>query len=100
MLVAAMKLSSYNMYAENYHMSAVAWREMAEEFPNIEVRTFPDEVIAAMKEANEELIAEAKQESPLFAKIVESQEEYMEGARAWTRISDYDYLTDNLEPED
>ena len=100
MLVAAMKLSAYNMYAENYHMSAVAWREMAEEFPNIEVRTFPEEVIAAMKEANDALIAEAKQESPLFAKILESQEEYMEGVRAWTKISDYDYLTDNLEPED
>ena len=63
----------------------------------MKIRTFPPEIIAAMKQANEDLLAESAANDPVFKEILESQNAYMKIARKWTEISDYAYLKDNLE---
>ncbi|WP_428026007.1 TRAP transporter substrate-binding protein [Arcobacter sp.] len=95
-LVVAMKLSSYDMYAQNYDMSATAWSKIATDYPNIKIKTFPKPVMDAMKKANEELLVEMTKDQPLLKEILDSQKAYQKKAREWTKMSDYLYLKDNL----
>ena len=95
-LLTAMRVSAYDMYIQNYHMSSQAWATMLSEYPNIKVKTFPKEVMDAMKKANTELLEEVKKESPIVKEVLESQEAYQKKARKWTEMSDYLYLKDNL----
>lgn len=96
-LVSAMKLSAYDMYIENYAMSADAWSKIATEYPNIQIKTFPTEVMDAMKKANDNLIVEKTKDNPLLKEIIDSQIAFQKKARAWTTMSDYLYLKDNLQ---
>ena len=89
--------SKARMYWENYAMSAEAWSKMGADYPNIKVKSFPPEVIAEMKATNTRLIAETSAKDPMFKKIMDSQAAFMAKARAWTKISDYLYLKDNLD---
>ena len=63
---------------------------------NIKVKTFPKEVMNAMKKAKNELRIEMGNKSPLLKEILDSQDAYMKKAREWTKISDFLYLKDNL----
>ena len=95
-LLTAMRVSAYDMYIQNYHMSSEAWDSMVKEFPEIKVKTFPKEVMDAMKKANEKLLTQSKKESALVKEVLESQEAYQKKSRKWTEMSDYLYLKDNL----
>ncbi|MGK2907605.1 MAG: TRAP transporter substrate-binding protein [Desulfuromonadales bacterium] len=96
-LTIAMEFSAYDMYARSYHESAVNWASIEKEYPEVKIRTFSPQIIAAMKKANAELLAEASASDPVFKEIFDSQTAYMKMARKWTEISDYAYLKDNLE---
>ena len=91
-LKTAMRTAAYDMYIQSYHDSAINWENMKQEFPNIQVKTFPQEVTDAMRKANDELLAEKAAADPLAKKILDSQAEYLRKARAWTDISDKAYL--------
>ncbi len=96
-LTIAMQFAAYDMYARSYHESAVNWASIEKEYPNVKIRTFSPEIIAAMKKANDELLAEMAAKDASFKEILDSQRDYMKKARKWTSISDYAYLKDNLE---
>ena len=91
-LRTAMKVSAYDMYIQSYHESGVNWATMKTEFPNVEVKTFPKDVLKAMRIANQELLDEKAAADPLAKEILESQAEYLKKARVWTNISDRAYL--------
>jgi len=91
-LRVAMRTAAYDMYAQSYHMSAVNWDLIKQEYPNIKIKTFPKEVLDAMRKANEELLAERAATDPVAKKIIDAQAAYMAKARAWTEISDQAYL--------
>lgn len=91
-LRVSMKLASYDMYIQSYHESAKNWVTMQTEFPNIQVKTFPREVLLAMKGANQELLDEKSAEDALAKEIIDSQANYMKQVRVWTNISDRAYL--------
>jgi TRAP-type mannitol/chloroaromatic compound transport system substrate-binding protein len=95
-LTIAMQYAAYDMYARSYNDSAVNWAKISEEYPNIKIRTFPAEVIAAMKTENQKLLDETAASNAEFKEIYESQKAYMKKVRKWTEISDYAYLKDNL----
>ncbi len=92
-LRVAMRVAAYDMYAHSTHESAENWASMKSEYPNIQVKSFPTEVLQAMKDANDELITERAAADPLAREIIESQAAYLKKARAWTRISDQSYYT-------
>jgi len=96
-LTSAMKLAAYDMYIENYDMSAKAWDEIAKEYPNIKIMTFPKPVMDAMRKANDELVAEESSKNPMLKKILDSQHAYMAKVREWTKMSDYGYLKSNMD---
>lgn len=91
-LRTAMKVSAYDMYIQSYHESGVNWATMKTEFPNVEVKTFPKDVLKAMRIANQELLDEKAASDPLAKEILDSQADYLETARVWTNISDRAYL--------
>lgn len=95
-LLTAMKISSYNMYIQNYDMSATAWSKIATEYPDIKIKTFPKPIMDAMKQANKELLTEMSKDHPLLKEVLDSQAAYQKKAREWTKMSDYLYLKDNL----
>ena len=96
-LTIAMQYAAYDMYARSYHESAVNWASIEKEYPEVKIRTFSPEIIAAMKQSNEELLAASAASDPVFREILDSQNAYKKMVRKWTEISDYAYLKDNIE---
>jgi len=91
-LVLTIRLAAYDMYIQNYNMNAKAWKKMKAEYPNIQVKTFPKEIMNKMKEANSELRAELSKSSPELKEILDHQDAYLKEVRPWTEMSDYLYI--------
>ena len=96
-LLVAMRVSAYDMYIQNYDMSATAWDKIKTDYPNIQIKTFPKPVMDEMKKTNKKLRDEVSKQSPLLKEILDSQDAYQKKAREWTKMSDYLYLKDNLQ---
>jgi TRAP-type mannitol/chloroaromatic compound transport system substrate-binding protein len=95
----AMRTASYDMLVHSQHANAEAWANIKEEYPNVQIKKFPEEIFQAMHEANEKLLEEAAANNEQAAKIVESQQEYLEKSRAYTDISERAYLNTMAEVE-
>ncbi|NMT63056.1 ABC transporter substrate-binding protein [Marinobacter orientalis] len=91
-LRVAMRLAAYDMYIQSTHESGVAWDRMKEDYPEVTHKTFPPEVIEALRDATDKLLAEEAQKDELAKEIITSQEEYINQVRQWTNISDKAYL--------
>jgi TRAP-type mannitol/chloroaromatic compound transport system substrate-binding protein len=88
----AMNEAAFQMAYQTYHESAVNWEKMKAEYPNIQIKSFPPSVMAAIKQANHSLIAEFEAKGGLTAEIIQSQRHYMAKVRQWTEIADKAYL--------
>ena len=91
----AAKLTAYNMSTSLFDANAQNWDIISSQYPDVQIKQFPESVIAALKESNAKLIASEKARSPIAKKIIESREEYMKKARAWTEIGQKLYLDAN-----
>ncbi len=91
-LRVAMRATAYDMYAHAYMLSAENWAAIKNDYPEIKIKTFPREVLEAMRRANDELLAERAAVDPVAKEIIENQAAFMAKARAWTAISDQAYL--------
>ena len=90
-LKSAMRTAAYDMYIQSYHASAENWETMKNEFPDIQVKTFPESVIEALQKANDELLEEKRASDPLAKEILDSQANYLKKVRIWSEISDNAY---------
>lgn len=88
----AARLTSYNMTTGMFDANAENWAAIAEQFPNVQIKSFPASVISALKESNQRLLESEKQRSPIAKRIIESREAYLNKARAWTNIGPKAYL--------
>ena len=95
-LRVSMRLAAYDMYAQNYDMNAQAWDKMKKDYPNIQVKTLPKEIMDELKKANKQLRAEVSKKSTLLKEVLDHQSSYLKKVRSWTKMSDYLYLKDNL----
>ncbi len=91
-LRVAMRTAAYDMYAQSMHMNGQAWSTMQENYPDVQARVFPPEVIDALRKATDKLLAEAAESDPLAREIIQSQADYIKTIRPWTDISDKAYL--------
>jgi len=91
-LKTAMRVSAYDMTVLSHHVSGENWAKMTTEFPNVQVKSFPAEVIEGLRKANDELLAEKAAADPLAKEILESQASYLKQVRVWTDIADKAYL--------
>ena len=88
----AAKLTAYDMGTDMFDGNAQNWDVISTKYPNVQIKSFPPEVIAALKESNRKLIESEKARSPIAKRILESREEYLKKARAWTNIGQKLYL--------
>lgn len=95
----AMRTASYDMLVHSQHANAEAWANIKQEHPNVQIKQFPDDVFDAMYAANKKLLDEAAEGSEMAAKIIESQQNYLEQSRAYTDISERAYLNTMAEVE-
>jgi TRAP-type mannitol/chloroaromatic compound transport system substrate-binding protein len=91
-LTIAMKTASYDMYTQSTHESSINLAKILTEYPNVQIRSFPEEVMSAIRDANQSLLDEFASKDELSAEILESLKNYQKDARAWTDISDRAYL--------
>ena len=91
-LKTAMQAVVADLTYENTHENSTAWAQMKQEFPNIKVMIFPDEILKAMKKANDEVMQAYAAQNPEFKEVYESQQAYMKKAREYSRISTENYL--------
>ncbi|MBD3658045.1 MULTISPECIES: TRAP transporter substrate-binding protein [Marinobacter] len=95
----AMRTASYDMLVHSQHENAKAWANIKEEYPNVQIKQFPQDIFQAMYDANKKLLKEAAAGSEIAAKIIESQQNYLEQSRAYTDISERAYLNTMAEVE-
>ena len=91
-LRVAMKAAAYDMYTQSMHESGKNWSTMKQEYPNIKVKTFPEPVMSAIRAANDALLKENAANDAFAAKVLASQQAYMDKVRQWTNMSDKAYL--------
>ncbi len=91
-LITAMKTAAYDMYIQSLHMSAENLSTLQTDYPNVKIREFPREVMAAIKTKTAELLKESAAKNPETKKILDSLYEYQAKARAWTNFADRAYL--------
>ena len=95
-LTVAMKAAAYDMYAQSMHESGVNLAKLQSEYPNVKIRSFPKEVMSAIRKANTQLLQEFAAKDPQTKKILNSITDYQQQVRAWTNFSDRAYL-DNFD---
>lgn len=91
-LLNAAKLTSYNMTTSTFAANADNWQTISAQYPNVQVKQFPAEVMSALKQSNSDLIEQEKARSEIAKRIIESREEYLKKARTWTTIGEQLYL--------
>ena len=91
-LRVAMRTAAYDMYTQATHESGKNWVSMKTEYPDVQVKDFPPEVMSALKEANDRLLAAHAEKDELAKEIQASQASYLEQVRSWTDISHRAYL--------
>ena len=94
-LVTAMKAETLDAYARMFNDNAVNFVAIRNNYPDVKIKTFAPEILAAMKEVNDQLLEEAAAKNEQFREILDSQRDYQAKARAWTVVSDYAYVKDN-----
>lgn len=92
MLKTAMRAVAADMMYDNFTMNVTAWEQMKKAYPNIKVKTFPAKVLKAMKKSTDEVMDTYAKKDKLFNEIYTSRKNFMEKAREWTKISEYDYI--------
>jgi len=88
----AAKLTAHNMSTRLFDANAQNWDVISSQYPNVKIKSFPPEVIQALKESNRKLLESEKARSPIAKRIIESREAYLLKARAWTNIGQKLYL--------
>ena len=80
-LTVAMKTAAYDMYVQSYHESAKNLAVIEKEFPNVKLRTFPEDVLAAIKAENDKLLTQFAKDDPHAKKILDSIRAYLTESR-------------------
>jgi TRAP-type mannitol/chloroaromatic compound transport system substrate-binding protein len=97
-LTIAMKAAAYDMYAQSMHESGVNLAKLQDEYPNVKIRSFPKDVMFAIRMANADLLHDFAKKDPQTKKILNAITDYQEQIRAWTNFSDRAYL-DNFDAQ-
>ncbi|MGR5285706.1 TRAP transporter substrate-binding protein [Vibrio maritimus] len=93
-LETSFRVAAFDMYTQALHENANSWSKMSSEYPDIKVRSFPPEVINALKQANGELLKQQAANDELAKEILDSQASYLNKMREWTNISLQAYLNE------
>lgn len=93
----AARLTAYDMSTATFAANAENWDSIAANFPDVQIKEFPKEVLDALMKSNEDLLASEAQRSEIAKRIIDSRAEYLRKARTWTNIGQRAYL-DTVSP--
>ncbi|MGL6261853.1 TRAP transporter substrate-binding protein [Vibrio sp. WXL210] len=96
-LQVAMKTAAYDMYTQSKHESGKNWASITTEYPNVQVKNFPPEVMDALREANDRLLKQHAEKDAMAKQIQDSQAAYLEQVRPWSDLSHRAYLNAQAE---
>ena len=91
-LEAAARLAGENFQNKGFYENARIWAELKAQFPDVQVRDFPADVIAALKKATNEILDEEAAKDPMFKEILDSQRAFLKIGREWNKISTVAYI--------
>ena len=95
----AAKLTAYSMTTSTFAANADNMQVMTEQFPNVQVRQFPPQVMNALRASNDSLIEAEVARSDFAKRVIESRAAYLKKARAWTEVGVKAYLDSMLEAQ-
>ncbi|MFB3077385.1 MAG: hypothetical protein ACE1Y4_05200, partial [Lysobacterales bacterium] len=90
-VATACKASSLDMYAEFEARNGIALETLINEH-GVELRAFPDEVLAEFKRVSFEVLEEVAAKDEMSGKIWASLKAYQDTVRRWTEISSQYFL--------
>jgi len=91
-LEVAIKAVGTQLMDQATNANAEAWANISKEYPNVQVKQFPPDVMAALKKAARDIEDEQAAKDPVFKEILDSQRAYIAKVRPWTLMGDYGYL--------
>lgn len=95
----AMQAVSADFFYEHYDLNARAYEKIVNEYKDVKIMKFPPNVLQAMKKANDEIVADLEKKGGITKEILESQKEYQNRVRKWTKVSEYYYMNSMIEIE-
>ena len=90
-LQVAMRESSFDMLCESEYRNAQTWAQMHQDYPDVQIRSFPREVLDALRRETNAVLDEMIAASPESAAIIDSQRAFLKKAAAWTAVSRGDF---------
>ena len=93
----ACQATTLDMISEFMARNATALHQLQSE-EGVEVRAFPDDVLAELKELTFTVVEELAAEDPVVAKVWASYRQFMEMSQPWQAISEQAYLSTRVEP--
>lgn len=91
-LETAMSKVANGLMKQAVYKNSLAWEKIKTEHPDVQVKSFPKEVLATMSKANDEILDEQAAKDPVFKEILDSQRAFLKKSRAWTKMGDYAYI--------
>ncbi len=90
-VLAACRVANEDMLAEYTARNNAALKTLVEKH-HVQLRRFPDPVLARLRELSDEVVAEIAGKDPLARKIYESFRAFREQVQGWSDISERAYL--------
>jgi len=91
-LKTAIKTASHELYYENFYESLRAWEKIKTDFPNIQIKTLPKNVLEDLKKSKHLIFQQYSKENKLFQEIYNNQKAFISKARKWSHLEEYSYL--------
>jgi len=91
-LTTAIKMVSYDLYYENFYESSKAWNKIKKEFPNIQIKTLPTEILNNLQNTKKIIFEQYAKKNKLFKEIYKSQINFQKKARQWSELEEFSYI--------
>lgn len=91
-LTNAIKVASYDLYYENFYESLQAWEKIQKDFPTIQVKSLPKNVLMDLENAKKLIFEQYSKENKLFKEIYSNQKQFINKARKWSKLEEYSYI--------
>ena len=99
-LELAARVAGENFQNKSFYQNAKMLEKLKKEYPSVQIRHFPDDVVAALKNATEEILEEECAKDPLFKEILQSQMEFQKTAREWKMANEVAFLNSQSKKQD
>jgi TRAP-type mannitol/chloroaromatic compound transport system substrate-binding protein len=91
-LTTAIKSAAYDLYYENFYESSQAWDKIQKDFPKIQIKTLPKNVLLQIQKSKKLIFDQYSKENKLFKEIYNSQKQFIQKTRNWSQIEEYSYI--------